>query len=169
MTARAVRRRRTRDSGQGLVEFSLVGPIALVLIFGIIVASFLFFQRSDLRDGATAGARMAAVETSLATQVGSQYCESNSPQPIETVVGTAVPGIQINTARLCASSSTATQLTQSPSSSTGVNVTVTASPNISSPSTLTVTLNYTAKGFGPPPFNGSYVMSSASTVPTKVP
>ena len=45
-----------------MVEFALVLPVAVMLMFGLIAASWLFFQTSALTDGAASGARSAAIE-----------------------------------------------------------------------------------------------------------
>lgn len=76
-----------------LVEFVLVVPIALALIFGIIAACYLFFQNSALHDGASAGARAASIETALVNPNGGQLCESGQPTPIEQTVARAAPSL----------------------------------------------------------------------------
>lgn len=57
-------RRRWRAAGQGLVEFALVLPIFLLLLFGIIDGSRLVFTNSTLSQAAREGARQASVEAS---------------------------------------------------------------------------------------------------------
>ena len=61
----------------------------------------------------SAGQQAASIETSLATPTGGKYCESGQPAPIEQTVAKAAVDLPINTATLCASTQTATQLTQS--------------------------------------------------------
>jgi Flp pilus assembly protein TadG len=60
---RALRRWRghTADSGASAVEFALVVPILLLLVFGIIDYGFVFSQQSTLNNGVREGARRAVV------------------------------------------------------------------------------------------------------------
>jgi Flp pilus assembly protein TadG len=53
--------RRRRSRGQALVEFALVLPVFLILLFGIIDIARLVFLASALNNGAREGARFAAV------------------------------------------------------------------------------------------------------------
>jgi Flp pilus assembly protein TadG len=59
-----VSRRRWRERGQTLVEFALVFPVFMVLLFGIIDGSRLVFTNSTLSQAAREGARQASVEAS---------------------------------------------------------------------------------------------------------
>ena len=45
------------DRGVSAVEFALVLPLLLLMIFGIIEASFWFSQQNDIRHGTREGAR----------------------------------------------------------------------------------------------------------------
>jgi hypothetical protein len=58
----STRKRGWRERGQGLVEFALVFPIFMVLLFGIIDGSRLVFMNSTLSQAAREGARQASVE-----------------------------------------------------------------------------------------------------------
>ena len=78
------RRRLTRSTGQGLVEFALVLPIFLLLLFGLIDAGRLVYQHSVLSQAAREGARLAAVEASWIGQAdpgcgsaGGPVCPAN--------------------------------------------------------------------------------------------
>ena len=56
------RRNRTRgDCGASLVEFAIVAPLALLLLFGIIEFGFLFGQKLDVAQGTREIGRLAAV------------------------------------------------------------------------------------------------------------
>ncbi len=99
--------RRRDETGATLVEFALVAPLVFLLIFGLIGGSYLAFQNSSLHDGATAGARMASIETGLLTQdnpatgtpwPNGLYCESDLPVPIEKAVSGAAPLVTVNPA-----------------------------------------------------------------------
>src|SRR6202022_1770253 len=103
---RHLRRRRRRllagKRGQAMVEFSLVIGFALPILIGLITASWLFFQRSALHDGSTAGARMASMQTSLSSgPTAGLYCESAAPISIEQAVAQASPQLSINMVPLC--------------------------------------------------------------------
>lgn len=52
---------RRREDGANLVEFALLAPFLLLLLFGMIEFAWLFSQNLDVRHGAREGARLAAV------------------------------------------------------------------------------------------------------------
>jgi len=165
------RRRQARrgETGATLVEFAIVFPIAILLILGIIGGCFIAYQNSALHNGATAGARMASIETKLAVQDGAQYCESGSPLPIEKAVAEAAPMLTVNPNPLCSTSAGATTLTQSPAIPGDVNITVSCSPTCAAPTTSTgVALVFASKGIVAP-FGLTYTMDASSTVPTVTP
>lgn len=166
MTSESRRASRQASRGQGLVEFAFVAPIALVVITGIFVSCFLFFQNSAVTDGATAGSRMASIETSLVTVVGAQICESNLPISIEAAVAQAAPQLKVNPARLCETS--ATHLSQGTVVTNEANITVDATPNLAGPTTVTVTVSFSGKGIAPP-LTATYSMNATSTVPVLAP
>jgi Flp pilus assembly protein TadG len=63
--SRVIRLRRgQRSRGQSLVEFALVIPIFLLLLFGLIDGGRLVYQHSVLSQAAREGARLASVEAS---------------------------------------------------------------------------------------------------------
>ena len=159
---------RRAETGATLVEFALVFPIVFMLICGIIGGCFLAFQNSALHDGATAGARMASIETSLVSQSNGQYCESGTPVPIEKAVSQAAPFLAVNPAPLCATNSTATQLTQSPAINGDVNITVTCGGTCASPTSTAVSLTFTTKGLVAP-IGLTYNMTASSQDPVLSP
>ncbi len=59
MKARRVRKER----GAALVEFAMVMPLLLLLVFGIMEVGWLFAQQVEVRNAAREGARIAAVST----------------------------------------------------------------------------------------------------------
>ena len=169
MTTSRQPRRRHSESGQAIIEFALVAPVAFLLVFGLISSSLLFFQNSSLHDGASAGARIASFESSLAalqppaSPYAGQICESDQPVSIEAAVAKAAPGLTVNMTGLCAHGST-TQLTQSTSPSGQVNITVTCigAGGCRAPSATTVSLVVVSKGVSYPlPLN--YTMHATST------
>ncbi|SKA66149.1 TadE-like protein [Eubacterium uniforme] len=54
-------RRRRNEEGQGTVEFALILPILLIIIFGIIDFGWLFFNMEMVADVARSSARKAVV------------------------------------------------------------------------------------------------------------
>ncbi len=66
---------RARDeSGAALVEMAVVLPLVLLLLFGMIEASWAFAQANDVRHGAREGARLAAVDFGDVAAVGAETC-----------------------------------------------------------------------------------------------
>ena len=55
-------RRNKSERGANLVEFALVAPLLILLIFGIIEFSWVLAQNLNIRHGAREGARLAAVD-----------------------------------------------------------------------------------------------------------
>lgn len=53
--------RRDREKGASAVEFAIVAPLLVLLVFGIIEAGWFFAQQVEVRHGAREGARTAAV------------------------------------------------------------------------------------------------------------
>jgi Flp pilus assembly protein TadG len=56
------RLRRDREDGAVLVEFALVLPIFIVIVFGIMEAGWAFAQQVEVRNAAREGARLAVVD-----------------------------------------------------------------------------------------------------------
>jgi Flp pilus assembly protein TadG len=173
------RRGRRGQSGATIVEFALIAPLAFMLLFGLLSACWLFYQSSAIQDGATAGARTASIETSLALQDGpggpgaggldpGLYCESGSPTLIEQAVARAAPTLKINSANLCASSTPATQLTQTPNDPTAANITVTCNGSCAAPTKVRVSITFNGNGIAPP-LNFTYPISATSKVPVLAP
>ena len=54
-------RRKLGSRGASLVEFALLAPLLIILLFGIIEFAWLFAQNLNVRHGAREGARLAAV------------------------------------------------------------------------------------------------------------
>ncbi|HVA02779.1 MAG TPA: TadE/TadG family type IV pilus assembly protein [Acidimicrobiales bacterium] len=165
----SLRVNRRDETGATLVEFALVAPLVFLLIFGLIGGSYLAFQNASLHDGATAGARMASIETSLVTQdAPNQYCESGSPTSIEQAVKGAAPLVKVNPAPLCATSATPTELTQGQTVDGDVNITVICGGTCDAPTSTTVTLTFDAKGIAAP-FGLTYHMTATSQDPVLSP
>jgi Flp pilus assembly protein TadG len=83
------------ERGAALVEFALVLPLLLVLVFGIIEASWAFGQQNDIRHGAREGARLAAVDHGDVTVIALEVCDRMdvvypASNPIITLTPTSV-------------------------------------------------------------------------------
>jgi len=65
-----MRRIGKREEGQAMVEFVLVAPILLLLVFGIVQLGILFNNYETLTDAVRAGARQAAVSRTLSDPAG---------------------------------------------------------------------------------------------------
>ena len=68
MSMNQIRRVRARlhektDRGASLVEFALLMPLLILLLFGMIEFSWLFARNLDVNQGAREGARLIAVDT----------------------------------------------------------------------------------------------------------
>lgn len=60
--------KRLRDEkGQSMVEFALVLPVLVAVVFGIIDFGWLFFNKLSVENGAREGARYAAVQAAEQT------------------------------------------------------------------------------------------------------
>jgi len=53
---------RDREDGASLVEFAVVLPLLILLVFGIMEAGWLFAQHVEIRNAAREGARLAVVD-----------------------------------------------------------------------------------------------------------
>jgi len=166
--------RRGDESGATLVEFALVAPLVFIMIFGLIGGCFLAYQNSALHDGATAGARLASIETSLATLTNGEYCESDNPSSIESAVAQASPLLTVNPAPLCATTSTSATLTQGAPVTGDVNIVVTCTPRCdaadldSGSGSVSVALTLSTKGLVAP-IGLTYNLSATSQVPVLSP
>jgi hypothetical protein len=67
--------RRDREKGASAVEFALVLPLFLTLVFGIVEAGWLFAQLNDVRHGVREGARLAAVDYDTTAGIGQEVCD----------------------------------------------------------------------------------------------
>jgi Flp pilus assembly protein TadG len=151
------------SAGQGMVEFALILPLALLLITGIITGAYLQFQQQAINNAARAASRWASIETSL----DATSCESRVPDSIVHKVAAAANIVTVNSSALCARGGTSTtELVQagSPSSAGIADIDVLASPDLTAPECVTVRITYVAPRL-PGPW-GAIIMRSESTTPT---
>jgi Flp pilus assembly protein TadG len=60
-----VKNRRSRENGANLVEFAILAPFLLLLLFGIIEFTWLFATNLDVRHGAREAVRLATTDDLL--------------------------------------------------------------------------------------------------------
>ena len=78
-----------RDSGAAAVEFALVLPVLLLLLFGIIDFGRLYFTQITLTDAAREGVRVLALEGAS----GSGYTSTQAAADAQSRVQGAVAGV----------------------------------------------------------------------------
>ncbi|MCA1735501.1 MAG: pilus assembly protein [Actinobacteria bacterium] len=81
---------RKNERGANLVEFALLAPLLILLVFGIIEFSWVFAQNLNVRHGAREGARLAAVDF---TPLISETC---SRMDLVTGAEVTIAGTEIN-------------------------------------------------------------------------
>lgn len=73
-----IRTNQQPERGASLVEFAVVLPLFLILLFGIIEVGWLFAQQVEVRNAAREGARLAVVDYSDAATMRSEVCDRAS-------------------------------------------------------------------------------------------
>ncbi len=74
------------DEGAAMVEFALILPFLLLILFGIIEFGWALSTTLDIRHGAREGARLAAVNADSAIVMGNTVCDSMSLAGGATVI-----------------------------------------------------------------------------------
>ena len=69
-----VGRDRRGEQGASLVEFAILAPLLIILIFGIIDFSWVFAQNLGVRSGAREAARIAAVNFGGGQAIADEVC-----------------------------------------------------------------------------------------------
>jgi Flp pilus assembly protein TadG len=64
------------EQGASLIEFAILAPFLILLLFGIIEFGWLFGQYNDVRHGAREGARFAAVNAGDNTAIKDSVCSA---------------------------------------------------------------------------------------------
>lgn len=65
---------KAKSDGASLVEFALVMPLLLVLLFGIMEAGWMFAQLTETRNAAREGARIAVVDFGDSATIAAETC-----------------------------------------------------------------------------------------------
>ena len=84
-----------KERGAALVEFAILLPLLILLVFGIIESSWAFAQQNDVRYGTREGARLAAANFGDVQDVAEEVCarmDTIYPSQTPTVTLTAVSG-----------------------------------------------------------------------------
>jgi Flp pilus assembly protein TadG len=168
------RRRRRSMGGQGLVEFAIVCPIAILIVLAILSGSWLFFQNEAVVDGSRGGARAASIEGpapgtsspglySDPTNSGT-FCETGYPTTIAFAVAHAAPQLAVNPSILCASVGSQTHMVEKTAAPGKASITVDATPTLAAPASVTVTVSFSAQGLAPP-LNRSFTFTASSVQP----
>jgi Flp pilus assembly protein TadG len=158
-------RRRRSMSGQSLVEFAIVCPIAILIVLAILSGSWLFFQNEAVVDGSRGGARGASVESNLYVDDGTgTFCESSAPTTIAFAVAHAAPQLAVNPSILCTSGGSTTHLQAKTAAPGKASITVDATPSLAAPTSVTVTVSFSAQGLAPP-LNRSFTFTASSVQP----
>jgi hypothetical protein len=85
-----MRVRGRRRHGQALVEFALIFPIAMLVIFGIIVFGLYIFYQQQLTNVAREAARFAAIHSSTSICPTASWREPQAP-PVSYRIGCDAP------------------------------------------------------------------------------
>ena len=106
MSKMRIKRSGCRTRGQSLVEFALVIPIFLMMLFAVIDMGRLVYINNALAEGAREGARWGSVQDrSLSaagrTVVGSQAANSLAAVPNPVVTVTCIDGVTAAATTTC--------------------------------------------------------------------
>jgi Flp pilus assembly protein TadG len=74
-----------RDDGSALVEFALISPLVIMLVFGVIEFGIAYNQQIEVRSAAREGGRMAAVDNGCGNGVS---CPSATTQRDNLIAAT---------------------------------------------------------------------------------
>lgn len=101
-----MRKIRSNESGAALVEMAVVLPVFVLMLFGMIEASWAFTQSNDVRHGAREGARLAAVDYGDVSAIAAEICDrmdsvgGGVTVTLSAATGTPDPGDQGSIGRI---------------------------------------------------------------------
>jgi Flp pilus assembly protein TadG len=150
-----------RDNGQSLVEFALVFPVFILIVFGLVDVGRLVYTYNTLGNAAREGARIAAVNQ-IDYPAGTS-CNEN--MPIENV---ATPRWAIKPCVVAAAVSlglTTSEVVVSYSTPTGTNLSCSPTLNVGCIATVTVSHTWSPSTPGVALILGSIPLSSTSQIP----
>ena len=160
-----------------MVEFALIFPLALFVLYGAVAGSYLFFQSEAVTNAARGGSRWASIKASNNTgylytaDVGGRSCEKASlvtpPDSIVDEIHKASNILPLNMGRLCTpvvgAGFSTTQLRQ-PIDSTKAYIVVDAAPSLATPKCITISVVYDAPTL-PGPFPAVFTLEGNSGAP----
>jgi Flp pilus assembly protein TadG len=80
-------RHKSGQRGASLVEFAILAPLLIMLLFGIVEFAWIFAQNLDVRHGAREGARLAAVNFPAGVNNGDPRTDGNRAALIAETCG----------------------------------------------------------------------------------
>lgn len=161
------RGRRRDGRGQGLVEFALVFPLIVLIIFGIFDLGRAVYAYNTLANAARQGARVAAVNQAVNTTApNSTLCQENMPVENASNPDWSIKACAAQSAVSLGVQTSDVKVTYS-SPATSPTLTCTAPSALSLGCIATVTVAYTWTPMTPVISNimGSISMSSTSQMP----
>lgn len=78
------------DDGASLVEFAIVGPLLILLLFGIIEMGWLFARNVDVGHGAREGVRLATVDFGSQAAIVAETCDRMGLATLSNGTGVSV-------------------------------------------------------------------------------
>ena len=94
------------ERGAAVVEFAIIFPVLIVLLFGMIDFGRAFFLRNNLVAAVREGARVGAVQPSTFTPCANQANIVGRTRAYITSLGGAAPAVTVTTPGACASNAT---------------------------------------------------------------
>jgi Flp pilus assembly protein TadG len=141
--------RRAQD-GAAAVEFALVAPLLLMLLFGIISFGFVFAQKLALGNGARQGARLGVVSGVTCAQIYSQA------QSASSTIGMSSSAVSVSITKVSSSGTSTTPCGTGSAQSTSSTQPCTGSATGDS---IKVSLSYNSSLIIPPViFNNNYAI-----------
>jgi len=116
--------RRDREKGAAMVEFAIILPLFILLIFGTMETGWFFAQQVEVRNAAREGARLAVVDYGTASQIATEVCNraglSNRAASVQVTRSGTLDDDLVNTAGIKSPESITVTMTTTYTSLTGV-------------------------------------------------